>query len=90
MISEGSCDTEDWSNDAEKSALPSHDILEYIKIENIYFKGTILPMSLLRFCAFIMVISLLSIECQRALRFHKHSQNLCSEKERRSYEFGTT
>ncbi len=24
MISEGSCDTEDWSNDAENSALPSH------------------------------------------------------------------
>ncbi len=23
MISEGSCDTEDWSNDAENSALPS-------------------------------------------------------------------
>ncbi len=22
MISEGSCDTEDWSNDAENSALP--------------------------------------------------------------------
>jgi len=24
MISEGSCDTEDWSNDAENTALPSH------------------------------------------------------------------
>jgi len=24
MISEGSCNTEDWSNDAENSALPSH------------------------------------------------------------------
>ncbi len=23
MISEGSCDTEDWSNDAENTALPS-------------------------------------------------------------------
>jgi len=23
MISEGSCDTEDWSNDAEYSALPT-------------------------------------------------------------------
>jgi len=25
MISEGSCDTEDWSNDAEKLALPSQE-----------------------------------------------------------------
>ncbi len=34
MISEGSCDTEDWSNDAENSAL--HYILQYIHIENSY------------------------------------------------------
>ncbi len=32
MISEGSCDTEDWSNDAENY------ILKYIQIENCYFK----------------------------------------------------
>ncbi len=40
MISEGSCDTEDWSNDAEKSALITaiNYILKYIKIENCYFK----------------------------------------------------
>ncbi len=25
MISEGLCDTEDWSNDAENSALPSQE-----------------------------------------------------------------
>jgi len=25
MLSEGSCDTEDWSNDAENSALPSQE-----------------------------------------------------------------
>ncbi len=25
MISEGSCDTEDWSNDAENVALPSQE-----------------------------------------------------------------
>ncbi len=40
MISEGSCDTEDWNNDAENSAL-HHRIklhLQYIKIENSYFK----------------------------------------------------
>ncbi len=38
MISERSCDTEYWSNDAENSALPPQEyILKYIKIEN-YFK----------------------------------------------------
>ena len=33
MISEGSCDTEDWSNDAGNSALPTQEkkiILKYI------------------------------------------------------------
>ncbi len=29
MISEGSCDTEDWSNDAENSALTSQDKLYF-------------------------------------------------------------
>ncbi len=40
MISEGSCDTEDWSNDAENSALITgiNYILQYINIENSYFK----------------------------------------------------
>ncbi len=40
MISEGSCDTEDWSNDAENSALITgiNYILKYIHIENSYFK----------------------------------------------------
>ncbi len=40
MISEGSCDTEDWSNDAENSALITgiNYILEFITIENCYFK----------------------------------------------------
>ncbi len=38
MISEGSCDTEDWSNDAENSALITeiNYILKYIKIGNQY------------------------------------------------------
>ncbi len=27
MISEGSCDSEDWSNDAENSALPSQEYI---------------------------------------------------------------
>jgi len=40
MISEGSCDTEDCSNDAENSALITgiNYILKYIKIEITYFK----------------------------------------------------
>ncbi len=35
MISEGSCDTEDWSNDAENSEI--NYILKQIQIENSYF-----------------------------------------------------
>ncbi len=40
MISEGSCDTEDRSNDAENSALHTaiNYILKYIKMENSSFK----------------------------------------------------
>ncbi len=40
MISEGSCDTEDWSNDAENSALITgiNYILKYNQIESSYFK----------------------------------------------------
>ncbi len=40
MISEGSCDTEDWSNDAENSDLITaiNYILTDIRIENTYCK----------------------------------------------------
>jgi len=43
MISEASCDTEDLSNDAENSALPSQEYilincLKYIKREDSSFK----------------------------------------------------
>ncbi len=40
MISEGSCDTEDWSNDVENTDLITeiNYILKYIQIESIYFK----------------------------------------------------
>ncbi len=40
MISEASCDTEDWSNDAENTALITeiNYILKYIQIENRYLK----------------------------------------------------
>ncbi len=36
MISEGSCDTEDWSNDAENTAFITeiYYILKYIQLEN--------------------------------------------------------
>ncbi len=39
MISEGSCDTEDWNNDAEHLALITaiNYILKYIHTENSYF-----------------------------------------------------
>ncbi len=38
MISKGSCDTEDWSNDAENSALITeiNYILQYIQIEKLF------------------------------------------------------
>ncbi len=42
MISEGSRDTEDWSNDAENSEFRSitriNYVLKYIQIENSYLK----------------------------------------------------
>ncbi len=40
MISGVSCDTEDWSNDTENSALITsiNYMLKYIKMENYYFK----------------------------------------------------
>ncbi len=44
----------------------------------------------LTFCALIMVITLLTVEGQRALVFHEKYFNLCSEDERMSYRFGTT
>jgi len=39
MISEGSCDTEDWNNDAENSDLITeiNYILKYMQMENSYF-----------------------------------------------------
>ncbi len=41
MISGESCDTEDWSNDAENSALITeiNYILKYIQIGKKYFKS---------------------------------------------------
>ncbi len=44
---------------------------------------TILTMSVLCFCALIVVVPLLSMEGQKALGFHQKYLNLCSEDERR-------
>ncbi len=54
MISEGSCDSEDWSNDAENSALITeiNVILKYIKIENCYFKLQYFPKKRFFLCIF--------------------------------------
>ncbi len=49
---------------------------------------TSLLMSLLCFCVLIVVVSFLSMDGQRALRFHQKYLNLCSEDERWSYRFG--
>ncbi len=38
MISEGSCDTEDWNNDAENSALHHRNILHF----KIYSNKTVI------------------------------------------------
>ncbi len=40
MISEASCDTEEWNDNAENSVLNDRNklLLEYIKIETGYFK----------------------------------------------------
>jgi len=37
MISEGSCDTEDWSNDAENSALPSEKYILFLKYITVFY-----------------------------------------------------
>ncbi len=51
---------------------------------------TILTMSLLPFWVLNVSVALLSMEGQKALRFHQKYLNLCSEDEQRSYGFGTT
>ncbi len=56
MISEGSCDTEDWSNDAENSALITG--ISNIKIENTPF---ILYITLLLYCVFDQINAALVI-----------------------------
>ncbi len=46
--------------------------------------------SLLCFWALIVVVPLVSMKGQKALRFLQKYLNVCSEDERRSYRFGTT
>ncbi len=47
-------------------------------------------MSLLPFWALNLVVTLLSMQGQKALRFNLKELNFCSKDERRSYGFGTT
>jgi len=56
MISEGSCDTEDWSNDAENSALISgiNYILTYIHIEKSSLKMVIIFHNITVFTVFLI------------------------------------
>ncbi len=51
---------------------------------------TILAMSLHCFWALNVSVSLLSMQGQKALRFHQTYLNFCSEDEWRTYGFGTT
>jgi len=37
VISEGSCDSEDWSNDAENTGINYTLLTRYSLLENIYF-----------------------------------------------------
>ncbi len=51
---------------------------------------TVSPMPLLLSGTGNITVALLSMQGQRALRFHQKYLNLCSEDEQRSYGFGTT
>ncbi len=55
-----------------------------------YSPWTILTTSLLTFWALNVLVTLLSMQGQKALGFHQKYLNLCSEGEWRSYGFGTT
>ncbi len=46
MISEGSCDTEDWSNDAENSAL--------LHMNKLCFKVYLIAKIFHKFCSFVL------------------------------------
>jgi len=45
MISEGSCDTEDWSNDAENSALITG--INYISFDNMIINCCVFSLKIL-------------------------------------------
>ncbi len=38
MISEGSCDTEDWNNDAENASFNDRNKFYFLEILNSFFK----------------------------------------------------
>ncbi len=62
----------------------------FIKIKVTDVTWTILTMSLLPFWDLYVVVVLLSMQGQKALRFHQKHLNLCSKDEWGSYGFGTT
>ncbi len=64
MISEGSCDTEDWSIDTENSALASgiNYILKYIKIEIGYIKFyNIIYLNIFKYFTILFLLHFFSI-----------------------------
>ncbi len=68
------------------SSTPPKQNQDFVKEHN----RTPLMMSLLCFCALIVVVPLVSMEGQKALGFHQKYLDLCSEDEQRSYGFGMT
>ncbi len=58
MISEGLCDTEDWSNDAENTASITeiNYISKYIEVENSYLNNVIISL-------FILIFIKSSVDC---------------------------
>ncbi len=59
MVSDGSCDTEDWSNDAENSALITgiNYFFKYIKVEIIYFNYDNILLHLIIFLFYCCIIN---------------------------------
>ncbi len=60
MISEESCDTEDWSNDAESSALITariNYILKHIEKENSYFFISVMSNSFFTILLFYWILN---------------------------------
>jgi len=71
--------TEDWSNNAENSAITAlntgiNDFLKYNKIENSYFKTIIIFHSITVFTAFVIKTVLVRIRDSCSLLVHVSTQ----------------